>query len=118
MVSGGSLRALARRLDVSLAAVQKAARNGRLARSLGRTKGRPVILDMDLAEAEWRESTTRAAVRSGRLTAAEVEALAVGAVAFTLTHLAPDAILTRDAEGGIATFDPRRLLEAMRAEPR
>lgn len=54
-----SLPALAKVLGVSPATVQKAVATGRLARSLGRVKGRTVVVDLDLARQEWAEGATR-----------------------------------------------------------
>ena len=48
-----SLRAFAKRLNVSHTAVQKAIDSGRLKRSIAREKGRPYIADPALALKEW-----------------------------------------------------------------
>src|SRR5687768_15296661 len=52
-----SLRAYAVRRNVSLAAVQKAIKEGRLEKSLGEVRGRRAIVDPDLADREWAERT-------------------------------------------------------------
>lgn len=52
-----SLRAYAKRRGQSLAAVQQAISERRLERSVGLHKGRPAILDPDLADREWHERT-------------------------------------------------------------
>jgi phage terminase Nu1 subunit (DNA packaging protein) len=57
--SGTSLRALARALGVSHTAVVKGVESGRLARSVGRLRGRPVILDVGLAAEEWAAGATK-----------------------------------------------------------
>jgi hypothetical protein len=48
-----SLRALARRLGVSLTAVQKAIRSGRLGKSVGRDARGPFVANAALAVREW-----------------------------------------------------------------
>lgn len=55
-----SLRALARQLGVSLAAVQKAIKTGRLQQSIGRADGKPFVQDVALAKKEWTEGRTKA----------------------------------------------------------
>lgn len=54
-----SLRALARHLDVSEAAVRKGVKSGRLSRSIGSSKGRPVVLDVATAALEWAAGATK-----------------------------------------------------------
>ena len=68
-----SLRAFAREIGVSEAAVRKAIRSGRLKDSLGKTaKGAPVIVDPPLAEREWTASSKTAfGVRTSGAQAAE-----------------------------------------------
>ena len=51
-----SLRQLAKRLDVSAAAVSQGLRRGRIEKALRWVHGRPIIVDADLAEQEWRAS--------------------------------------------------------------
>lgn len=59
-----SVNAFAARLGVDEAAVRKGIKNGRLERSLGRdAKGRAVIIDVALAEQEWRTSRDTSKVR-------------------------------------------------------
>ena len=67
--SGGgalSLRAFARRVGVDEAAVRKGIRNGRLERSIGQRRGRPVILDVALAMREWADNRDPAKGRAPR----------------------------------------------------
>jgi len=55
---GGSLRELARQLGVSVQAVRKGIRSGRLSASLGQTAaGKPCITDFALAKQEWTRSS-------------------------------------------------------------
>lgn len=52
-----SLAAYARMRGVSREAVSVAVKKGRLQASVGRLKGRPAIIDVDLADREWAAST-------------------------------------------------------------
>lgn len=61
-----SLRAFARSRSVSLTAVQKAIRSGRLARSIGRDARGPYVLDLALAAREWQAGATKPANGGGR----------------------------------------------------
>lgn len=55
---GGSLRELARQLGVTVQAVRKGIRSGRLNTSVGQTPaGKPCITDFSLAKAEWTRSS-------------------------------------------------------------
>lgn len=54
-----SLRAFAKRLNVSHTAVQKAVDSGRLARSIAREKGRPYVADPALALKEWQAGAAK-----------------------------------------------------------
>jgi hypothetical protein len=58
-----SLRAFGRRVGVSHTAIRKAIENGRLERSIGYDKGRPVVRDVALAECEWSDNRDPAKVR-------------------------------------------------------
>lgn len=60
-----SLRALGRELNVSLTAVQKAIRSGRLRRSIGRDARGPYVVDVALAKREWRAGASKPANRGG-----------------------------------------------------
>ena len=58
--SKGSIRGLAKRLGVSHVAVLKGVRSGRFPRAIGAdAKGRPVVLDAELAAKEWAAGATR-----------------------------------------------------------
>ena len=54
-----SLRAFGRQVGVSGSAVCKAIRTGRLRRGVGERDGRPAIVDVDAARAEWAAGATR-----------------------------------------------------------
>ena len=55
-----SLRAFAKRLGVSHTAVEKAVTTGRLAKSVGLdARGRPAIVDLAVARAEWKDNATK-----------------------------------------------------------
>lgn len=74
-----SVRAFARRVGVTENAVRKGAKSGRLERSLARgTRNRPVIVDVDLAEREWRENQDPAKLRSTRSRRGSEDAGAIG----------------------------------------
>jgi hypothetical protein len=70
---GLSLSAFARRHGVSVSAVSKAVKTGRLARSVGRIGWyqQPVIVDVARADCEWRENVSRPA--RSRLAVAQLE---------------------------------------------
>ena len=54
MAEGLSLRALGRELGVSDKAIRKGVASGRLRASIGRTEaGKPVVIDLAVAKAEW-----------------------------------------------------------------
>ena len=57
MSDGCSLAEYARRRGLSRAAVTMAVRDGRLKKSVGRKKGRPFIIAVELADKEWATST-------------------------------------------------------------
>lgn len=58
--TSGTLADLARRLHVSRPAVTQGVRRGRFPRSVVHdATGRPAVVDMDLAEHEWRATTKR-----------------------------------------------------------
>ena len=67
-----SLRALARRRGVSLTAVQKAIRSGRLRKSVGHDARGPFIVNVALADREWATGATKPANGGGRGHAAAV----------------------------------------------
>lgn len=61
-----SLRAFGRRRSVSLTAVQKAIRSGRLRESIGRDARGPYVADVKLAEREWSAGATKPANGGGK----------------------------------------------------
>lgn len=73
-----SLRAFGRRRSVSLTAVQKAIRSGRLRKSIGRDARGPFVRDVVLAEREWAAGASKPANAGGRKARAGVAPRAVG----------------------------------------
>jgi hypothetical protein len=59
-----SLRAFGRQLGVSDTAVRKAIRSGRLRRSVGEHRGRPVIVSVSLATEEWHAGAAQRPARA------------------------------------------------------
>lgn len=77
-----SLRAFARRRSVSLTAVQKAIRSGRLRASIGRDARGPFVRDVALADLEWAAGASKPANGGGgkaRVSATPVAAALGGA---------------------------------------